>query len=532
MKKYTIGIDFGTLSGRCVVVDCENGRELAEAVWEYPHAVMDTELPGGRKLPAHYALQHPSDYLEVLKTAVPEAVKKAGIAPEEVAGIGIDFTACTILPVDSQGTPLCLHPEYEDEPHAYVKLWKHHAAQPYADRINALARERNEGFLQKYDAISSEWLMPKLMQIMAEAPEVYAQTDKIIEAGDWIVMQLTGVDSRNSCAAGYKGQYDSATGYMNKPFLKALDSRLENIEEEKLGKVVPSGTPVGGLNETYAKLLGLKAGTAVAAATIDAHAAVPAVGIAKPAQMLMIMGTSTCHMMLDDKEVCFKGLCGVVRDGIIPGFYGYEAGQCAVGDIFQWVIDEIVPKKYFDAAAQAGMDIFAYMSCLAAESEDENVVALDWWNGCRSPLMDGSLKGAISGLTLKTTAVDIFKAAVEATAFGTKRIIEAFEDSGVAVESLYACGGIATKNSYVMQVYADVTGKAISVAASPEAVAHGSAVFGALAAGKANGGYDDVGEAIGKMSCGYSGQNLPNSEKQAIYAEKYAKYLAMSDHFC
>ncbi len=529
MGKYSLGMDFGSLSARAIIVDVENGREIVSCAAPYAHGVI--EEMDGKPLGAGWALQNPADYKQSMIECVKAAVAKSGVAAENIIGIGVDFTACSILPIKKDGTPISQVPGFAKNPHAYVKMWKHHAAQPYADQINALAKARNEAFLRKYDAISSEWLMPKVMQIMCEAPEAYAQTDKIIEAGDWIVMQLTGRDSRNSCAAGYKGQYDPATGYMNKAFLKALDPRLENIEEEKLGKVVPSGTLVGGLNETYAELLGLKAGTAVAAATIDAHAAVPAVGIAAPAQMLMIMGTSTCHMMLDNKEVCFKGLCGVVKDGIIPGFYGYEAGQCAVGDIFQWVIDEIVPKKYFDAAARAGMDIFAYMSKLAAECEDENVVALDWWNGCRSPLMDGNLKGAISGLTLKTTAVDIFKAAVEATAFGTKRIIEAFEGSGVTVESLYACGGIAAKNSYIMQVYADITGKAIRVAASSEAVAHGSAVFGALAAGKAKGGYDDVSEAIDKMSCGYSGQYLPNPAKQAIYAEKYRKYLAMSNHF-
>ena len=529
MEKYSLGIDFGSLSARAILVNVETGKPVATASSPYAHGVME-EL-GGKSLGADWALQDPADYRDSMIACVKAAMAESGISAEAVIGIGVDFTACSILPIKADGTPISQIPGFENNPHAYVKMWKHHAAQPYADRVNALAKERNEAFLQKYDAISSEWLIPKVMQLMAEGPEVYAQTDKIIEAGDWIVMLLTGKDSRNSCAAGYKGQYDPATGYMNKAFLKALDPRLEHIEAEKLGKVVPSGMPVGGLTEEYARLLGLKAGTAVAAATIDAHAAVPAVGIANPAQMLMIMGTSTCHMMLDDKEVCFKGLCGVVKDGIIPGFYGYEAGQCAVGDIFQWVIDEIVPKKYFDAAGKAGMDIFAYMSKLAGESRDESVVALDWWNGCRSPLMDAGLKGVISGLTLKTTAVDIFKAAVEATAFGTKRIIEAFEHSGVAVDSLYACGGIATKNPYIMQVYADVTGKPISIAASAEAVAHGSAVFGALAAGKAKGGYDDVAEAIGKMSCGYSGRYEPNPAKQEIYAEKYAKYLAMSDHF-
>lgn len=529
MSKYSLGIDFGSLSARAVIVDVENGKQIASSACPYDHGVI--EEMNGKPLGAGWALQDPADYKESMVVCVRNALAQSGVAAEDIVGIGVDFTACSVLPVKMDGTPLSQVAGFENNPHAYVKMWKHHAAQPYADRVNALANERNEAFLKKYDAISSEWLLPKLMQVMEEAPEVYAQADKFIEAGDWIVMLLTGQDRRNSCAAGYKGQYDPQTGYMNKPFLKALDPRLEHIEAEKLGQVVPSGTLVGGLTKEFAQLLGLKAGTGVAAATIDAHAAVPAVGIASPAQMLMIMGTSTCHMMLDDQEKCFKGLCGVVKDGIIPGFYGYEAGQCAVGDIFQWVIDEIVPKKYFDLAQQAGMDIFPYMSKLAEENKDENVVAVDWWNGCRSPLMDGNLKGVISGLTLKTTAVEIFKAAVEATAFGTRRIIEAFENSDVRIDRLYACGGIASKNRYMMQVYADVTGKAISVSASSEAVAHGSAIFGALAAGKAKGGYDDVGEAIGKMACGYSDEYVPNPDKKAIYDAKYQKYVAMSDFF-
>lgn len=529
MAKYSLGIDFGSLSARAIIVDVANGKQIASKSSAYPHAVM--ENLNGKPLGEGWALQDSADYRQSMVACVTEAVAASGVAAEDIIGIGVDFTACSVLPVKQDSTPLSQIPGFENNPHAYVKMWKHHGAQAYADIVNALAKERKEPLLKKFDAISSEWLIPKIMQVMEEAPEVYVQADKFMEAGDWIVMLLTGVDRRNSCAAGYKGQYDPETGYMNKPFLKALDPRLENVEAEKLGKVIPSGTLAGYLNPEYARLLGLQEGTAVAAATIDAHAAVPAVGIAKPGQMLMIMGTSTCHMMLDDHEKCFKGLCGVVKDGIIPGFYGYEAGQCAVGDIFQWVIDEIVPKKYFDMAEQSGMDIFAYMSKLAEESENENLVAVDWWNGCRSPLMDGSLKGVISGLTLKTNAADIFKAAVESTAFGTRRIIESFEHNGIAIHDLFACGGIASKNSYIMQVYADVTGKTIRVAASDEAVAHGSAVFGAIAAGKEKGGYDDVGEAIANMSCGYSGQYQPNPAKHVLYAEKYQKYLSMSDFF-
>ena len=529
MAKYSLGIDFGSLSARAILVDVSNGKQVASKSSAYQHAVI--EKMNGKPLGEGWALQDPADYVESMVACVRAAVAESGAAPEDIIGIGVDFTACTILPIRQDGKPLCQLAEFEANPHAYVKMWKNNSAQPYADRVNALAMARNEEFLKKYDAISAEWLIPKLMHILEEAPEVFEKADKFIEAGDWIVMLLTGEDRRNSCAAGYKGQYDPKTGYMNKPFLKALDPRLENIQEEKLGQVIPSGTRAGKLTKAYADLLGLKEGTCVAAATIDAHAAAPAAGIAEPGKMLLIMGTSTCHMMLDWEERCFKGLCGVVKDGVLPGFYGYEAGQCAVGDIFQWVIDEAVPKKYFDQAEQAGLGIFPYMSKLAEENTEESVVALDWWNGCRSPLMNGSLKGAISGLTLKSTAVDIFKAAVESTAFGTKRIMEAFESNGLPITDLYACGGIASKNSYIVQVYADVTGKTIRVSASDETVAHGSAIFGAIAAGKENGGYDDVAEAIGNMACGYSRIYTPNPEKAEVYGEKYRRYLEMSDCF-
>ena len=529
MAKYGLGIDFGSLSARAVLIDVANGKCVASGSHAYKNAVM--ESLNGVPLGEGWALQNPADYLESMAFCVKKAVESAKISVEDIIGIGVDFTACSILPIKNDGTPLSFDERFINNPHAYVKMWKHHAAEPYAREITQLAIARGEEFLKKFESISSEWLIPKIMQIVCEAPEIYAEADKIIEAGDWIVMMLTGEDCRNSCAAGYKGQYDPNTGYMNKEFLKSLNPAIENVEEEKLGRVVPSGTYVGKLNKKYAEILGLKEGISVASAIIDAHAAVPAVGICSPNEMLMIMGTSTCHMMLGNEEKCFKGLCGVVKDGIIPNFYGFEAGQCAVGDIFQWVIDEVVPKKYFDLAEQNDVNIYEYMGLLASQSEDESLVALDWWNGCRSPLMNSNLKGVISGFTMKTTAVDIFKTAVEATAFGTRRIIECFEQNGIAVNNLYACGGIAVKNSYIMQVYADVTGKKISVSASDEAVAHGSAILGAVAAGKNNGGYDTVADAVKNMACGYAGEYLPNKEKAELYNKKYQKYLEMSEFF-
>ena len=352
-QKYAIGVDYGTQSGRAVLVDLSNGHEIADHVTPYPHGVIDETLPtSGQALEHDWALQHPDDYLEVLRRSVPAVVKESGIDPSDVIGIGIDFTACTILPVDEQGVPLCFKQEWKDNPHGWVKLWKHHAAQDEADRLNAIAAERGEKFLPRYGGkISSEWMIAKVWQIVNEAPDVYDAADLFTEATDWVISQLTGNFVRNSCTAGYKSNWHKQDGYPSKEFFKALDPRLENIIETKLrGDIVALGTKSGELTEAMAKLTGLNAGTAVAVGNVDAHAAVPAVGVVTPGKLVMAMGTSICHMLLGTEEVEVEGMCGVVEDGIIPGYLGYEAGQSAVGDIFEWFVEEAVPAYVKEAA--------------------------------------------------------------------------------------------------------------------------------------------------------------------------------------
>ena len=530
MKKYTIGIDFGTLSGRCVVVDCENGRELAEAVYEYPHAVMDRELPSGKKLPAHYALQHPTDYLEVLQNAVPQAVKKAGIEETEVAGIGIDFTACTILPVDAQGTPLCLHPEYADEPHAYVKLWKHHAAQPEADEINALAEAREEKWLANYGGkLSSEWMLPKVLEILHHAPGVYADTARFMEAADWVVSTLVGEEILGNSFAGYKAlHYDG--DYPSNDFMVALDKGLDGIVGTKLSRRIGNfSAPAGKLCQKGAALTGLPEGIPVAIPQIDAHAAMPALQITGAGEMMLIMGTSACLLVNAETGDPVKGVSGCVKDGVIPGLYTYEAGQAAVGDIFDWFVKNQVPAAYQKEAESRGISVHALLTEKAEKLAigESGLLALDWFNGNRSVLDDSALSGLILGLTLRTKPEEIYRALLESTAFGAKMIADTLAQSRVKIKTLKVAGGIAHKNALLMQIYADVLGCEICLCQSSQAGALGSAIYAAAAAGI----YPDIPTAAAAMGSPVVKTYTPKAENQKAYEKLYADYVTLYDYF-
>lgn len=535
MAKYSVGVDFGSLSGRAVIVNVETGEELADAALDYPHAVMDKELPDGTKLGVDWALQHPQDYLDVLGTTIPQVLEQSGISAEDVIGLGIDFTACTGLPVKRDGTPLCFLEEYRTDPHAYVKLWKHHAAQKYASRINEVAKQRGEAFLKRYgDKTSSEWMLPKVWQILDEDETLYQDMDYFVEAADWVVWQLTGVQTRTSCAAGYKALYHKQTGYPKRSFYEALDPRLADFTEEKLGgPICPIGDKAGEITGQAAALTGLKPGTAVAVANVDAHVTVPAVKIDGPGKMLAIMGTSTCHMIISKEEKAVLGICGVVEDGILPGFYGYEAGQSCVGDHFAWFIDNCLPAAYLDEAKERGMNIHRYLREKAEKLRpgESGLVALDWWNGNRSVLVDVDLTGMILGMTLQTKPEEIYRALIEATAYGTRKIIETFEESGVPVNEFYASGGISQKDPMTMQIYADVIRRPIKIAGSAQGPALGSAIFGAVAAGKENGGYDSVFEAEKVMGNLKDITYYPDAEHSAVYDRLYAEYNLLHDYF-
>jgi len=535
--RYALGIDFGTESGRAVLVDCAEGRELGTAVYEYRHGVIDERLPAphdGVELEPDWALQDPEDYVRTLQEAVPALLAETGIDPADVIGIGIDFTACTMLPTLADGTPLCALEELRGNPHAWVKLWKHHAAQPEADRINEVAAERGETWLPRYGGkISSEWFFPKALQILDEAPELYARADRLIEAADWIVWQLTGTETRNSCTAGYKAIWSKSEGFPGAAYFAALDSRFEHVVDEKLsGTILPLGTRAGGLSERAA-WTGLRPGTAVAVANVDAHVAAPAATVTEPGTMVLIMGTSICHILLGAEPALVEGMCGVVEDGVVPGLFGFEAGQTAVGDIFAWFADDAVPPEYHEAAARQGTDVHGVLEADAAKLRpgESGLLALDWWNGNRSILVDAELSGLLVGLSLATRAPEIYRALLEATAFGTRVIVEAFLQAGVAVDAMVACGGLPEKNQLLMQVFADVTGREFAVAASQQTPALGSAMFGAVAAGAKLGGFGSIAEASRQMARLGDERYVPNPANSAVYDELYSEYVRLHDLF-
>jgi len=535
-KKYAVGVDFGTESARAVLVDLADGGEIAESVFQYPDGVIDEALPGsGVRLEPDWALQNPADYVESVGRTVSAVLQSSGISPDDVIGLGIDFTACTMLPTRTDGTPLCYLDEYRENPHAWVKLWKHHAAQPEADRINAMAEERGEPWLSRYGGkISSEWFFAKALQILDEAPEIYAAADRLIEAADWTIWQLTGVETRNSCTAGYKAIWSKQDGFPSPSFFGALDERMRDVVATKMTEnILPLGTRAGGLTAKMAAATGLREGTAVAVANVDAHVSVPAATVVETGRMVMIMGTSTCHMVLGEAPEIVPGMCGVVEDGIIPGLAGFEAGQSCVGDHFAWFVENCVPATYEREAEAQDIGIHELLEEKAAALTpgESGLLALDWWNGNRSVLVDVDLTGLLIGATLATRPEEIYRALIEATAYGTRVIIEAFENNGVPVNELVAAGGLPERNELLMQIYADVTGREIKVVGTTQAGAVGSAMHGAVAAGAAVGGYDNIADAAAAMAHLKDRVYVPNTDHKQVYDQLYAEYLLLHDYF-
>ena len=526
---FVVGVDFGTLSGRAVVVRVRDGKEAGSAEHQFEHAVMDEALDEtGEQLPRDWALQDPRDYVSVLQHAVPGALRDSGVGPEQVIGIGTDFTASTMLPARSDGVPLCTLKEFAGRRHAYVKLWKHHAAQPCADRINKLAEQRGEGWLGRYGGrISSEWQFAKGLQLLEEDPELFAATDRWIEAADWIVWQLCGKETRNACTAGFKAIYQDGS-YPSREFLAALHDDLPKLLDKISCPLSQLGQAAGTLTAEAAEWTGLPEGIAVAVGNVDAHVTVPAAKATAPGQMVLVMGTSTCHIMNAEQLSEVRGICGVVRDGITPGYWGYEAGQTGVGDIFAWYVDHAVPPYVHEAAAEAAESIHEYLSKRAAEQDvgAHGLLALDWNNGNRSTLVDHRLSGLLVGLTLATRPQDIYRALLESTAFGTRRILEAFTDAGVPVQRLVIAGGLLG-NPFLMQIYADVTGRPLDVIDSSQGPALGSAMHAAVAAGA----YDDIeqaGEAMGRRR---NDVYQPDPDRQQAYDELYASYAELYEYF-
>ena len=534
--KFVLGIDFGTESGRVVVVRVRDGEEMAAAIVPYPDGVLDEKLPGGAGLEPDSALQNPRDYYLVLEKGVPRALKEAGIKANQVIAVGTDFTSCTVFATKHDGTPLCFLPKYRRQPLAWAILWKHHAAQPEADRITEIGRERDEEFIRVYGGkYSSEWFFAKVLQVLNDSPELYEAADRFIEGTDWIVWQLTGEERRNNSTAGYKAMWVKGVGFPSRDFFRAVHPRLENVIQEKVGtEFYPLGARAGGLTAYWASAMGLGEGTPVSMGVADGHVAIPGTTVTKPGSLSMVMGTSFVQMLMGTERRFVEGICGVVEDGIVPGFWGYEAGQYAGGDMFAWFFDHAVPASFKSQARRASLPFPAVLEerAGALRPGESGLLALDWWNGNRSVLVDADLTGLLLGATLATPPEAIFRALMEAAAFGTRQIIEAFEARGLHTRDVVACGGLPAKNKLLMQIFADVMGREIKVARHPQTCsALGAAIHAAAAAGRQAGGYESISEAAEHMAHLQSETYRPRPESHKIYTRLFREFQCLHDYF-
>lgn len=527
----SIGIDYGTLSGRVLILDLATGAELAGVDVPYSHGAIEDTLPGsGERLGADWSLQHPLDYVDVVERGIPEAISRAGVDPRRVIGIGVDFTSCTVLPTAADGTPLCVTDEWRAHPHAWPKLWKHHAAQSHADRLTEIAQQRGESFLARYGGrISSEWYFPKLLQIYEEDREVYDAAATFIEATDWIVWQLTGSERRCSCAVGYKAFWSADHGLPPAAYFDAVSAGFSGSVQKLGDDFAPLGTCAGTLRADLAERLGLRSDVAVAVGNVDSFVSVPGAGVERPGTLVTVVGTSICDMVVHAEEILLQGITGVQRDGILPGLYGYEAGQPAVGDMLAWYVGTLLGTEPGDRAARHD-ELESAAAGLAPGST--GLVALNWWNGNRSILADADLSGVIAGLTLSTTPAEIYRALLESIAFAARRIVENFTEHGLTVDQLVACGGIAEKSPVLMQMFADITGRPVHVPASTQIPARGAAMFGAVAAGTSGlhtGGFGDIAEAVARLRPEIAHSYTPDAVAGETYDRVYEAYRGLHD---
>jgi len=525
--KVALGLDFGTESVRALLVTL-SGEEVSSAVARYKHGQMTRTLPTtGEKLPPDFAFQHPQDWIDASGRATRQALRRAGPGCDEVISIGVDFTSCTMLPTLADGTPLCRLDEFAREMFAWPKLWKHHGAKQQTERINQLARKRKERWLSRYGGIIGlEWFFPKILETFDEAPGVYEAAEVWLEAGDWYVWQLVGGEAanlpRSTCQAGYKAMWNAHDGYPSRHFFAALDRQVADVVQRKMpGRMLAPGQQAGHLIPAMAKKLGLRPGIAVSAATIDAHAGVPGAGVAEAGTLVMVMGTSSCHMLNARQERLIPGIAGVVDGGILPGYYGYETGQAAVGDAFDW-FRRLTGEKGFQRLNAAAAKV---------APGAEGVISIDWFNGCRTPLMDGSLRGAFQGLSLNHDAAHLYRALIEATAFGLRWIVDLLCEGGVPVRKFVATGGLPHHNPLLVQIYADVLGKPITVPPSAQGPALGAAILGVLAAGKKATGFGSASAAVRRMAAATENDPLrpakivrPERSNRTVYDAAYRRY--------
>ncbi|OYP28995.1 ribulokinase [Rhodopirellula sp. MGV] len=523
-----LGLDFGTESVRAVLIDA-GGSELGVFSNDYANGQILDRLPGASQpLPARYALQCPQDWIDSAVVATRAVFEASSIDPDRVVGIGVDFTSCTMLPTLADGTPLCQLASFANVPLAWPKLWKHHGAIEQTTRMNDIAKQRGEAFLDRYGGIIGlEWFFPKLLETIELASDVADAAEVWLEGGDWFVWQLVGGAAeslpRSTCQAGYKALWSADTGYANAEYLAAVHPRLAEAAAEKMpGRMLSPGQRAGTLCESMATQMGLRAGIAVSAATIDAHSGVPGVGEAEAGTLVMVMGTSSCHMLNAPDFRTVPGVAGIVDGGILPGLYGYETGQAAVGDAFAWLLKTL------------NLDSFEQLACDAMKlpAGAEGVLCLDWMNGCRTPLMDGAVKGAWTGLSLQTTPAHLYRALLEASAFGLRWIVDVIREGGVAINKFVATGGLPHHNPALIQVYADVLASEIEVHPSQQGPAVGAAVLGMFAAGTDKSGFESIAQAATAMASVPEDQRRivkPKLADQNTYDEIYRRYRKLAE---
>jgi L-ribulokinase len=531
---YTIGIDYGTNSVRALVVDCTDGRELGTAVFDYPsgdHGILlDPRDP-------HLARQNPADYVLGLEKSVTGALAAAeratGFSRQDVIGIGVDTTGSTPMPVDAQCRPLALDPKWRDNLAAHAWLWKDHTGATEAAAITATAARHAPQYLAPIGgAYSSEWLWSKVWHCLKLAPDVFDAAASWVELADFVPAVLSGLTSpqqilRGVCPAGHKAMYSEAWGGLpSKEFLARLDPKLAALRDRMYDKAYPADRPAGRLSREWARKLGLLEGIPIAMGSFDAHYGAVGAGV-RSGTLVKIIGTSTCDCAVaptSEKIADVPGICGIVNGSIMPGYYGIEAGQSAVGDILRWWVDEI---------CQGNDALHAELSQQASQAGpgESGLLALDWNNGNRTILVDPRLSGLIVGQTLHTTRAEVYRALIEATAFGARAIIERMREYGVPIERVVCCGGIAEKNDVFMQIYADVIGHPMLIAGSAQTPALGSAIAAAVTAGEAKGGHATFERAQQKMSSLKQRRFTPSPAAARVYDELYAMYRELHDSF-
>jgi L-ribulokinase len=524
-----IGVDFGTASARTLLLDLSSGEELALCELAYAHGVIDDMLPEtGEQLPADWALHDPDDYVAVLEEGIANVLSQVPEAAPHVVGIGVDATSCTVLPVTPEGVPLCKLPAWRRRPHAWPKLWKHHAAQHVADRLNEVAAERAEPFIARYGGrISSEWYFPKLIELWLEDREVYEAAAWFVEATDWVVWYLSGQQRRSTCPAAYKALWSEAHGVPGAAFFEAAYPGFSR-PAEKLGEAFhPLGSSAGHIRADLARRLGLPGDVAVAVGNVDSFVSFPGAGAEGAGTYVMVVGTSICDLVVHSEEIALAGITGVAKDGILPGLFGYEAGQPAVGDMLGWFA-ELLAKVSGDGSVNSLLPRLERAAAALGPGQT-GLVALDWWNGNRSVLADADLSGVLAGLTLQTTAADVYRALLESVAFGNRAIMDNFTAGGLQLGEIVACGGIAEKSPLMMQLLADVSGRRVTVPASSQVPARGSALFGAVAAGPEASGFAGIAEAARALRPGSARSYLPRSAATAAYDVAYGVFKDLHD---